>query len=191
MATHAGMTTDEFAAIVRDWLATARHPRFDRPYTELVYQPMLELLAYLRENGFKTLIVSGGGIEFLRVFAESVYGIPPEQVVGSSIADRVPDARRHARCWCGCRRSPSSTTRPASPSASTSTSDGVRSSPSATPTATCRCSSGRRPADGPRLGLLVHHTDAKREWAYDRKSPIGRLDTALDEAAERAGPSST
>ena len=83
-ATHAGMTTEEFAKIVLDWIATARHPRFNRPYTELVYQPMLELLAYLRANGFKTFIVSGGGIEFMRAVAEQVYGIPPEQVVGSS-----------------------------------------------------------------------------------------------------------
>src|SRR5690606_15763472 len=83
-ATHAGMTTDEFATIVKDWLATARHPTTGRPYTEMVYQPMLELLGYLRANGFKTFIVSGGGVEFMRVFAEQVYGIPPEQVIGSS-----------------------------------------------------------------------------------------------------------
>ena len=85
MATHAGMTTDEFQKIVSDWIATARDPRFKRPYTELVYQPMLELLAYLRANGFKTYIVSGGGIEFMRPWTEEVYGVPPEQVVGSSI----------------------------------------------------------------------------------------------------------
>src|SRR6266403_2351441 len=85
LVTHAGMTTDEFAKIVSDWLATARHPRFKRPYTELVYQPMLELLGYLRANGFKTFIVSGGGIEFMRPWSEQVYGIPPEQVVGSTI----------------------------------------------------------------------------------------------------------
>ncbi|MEO8164606.1 MAG: HAD family hydrolase, partial [Betaproteobacteria bacterium] len=85
MATHAGMTTDEFAATVTSWLRTAKHPRFDRPYTELVYQPMLEVLAYLRTNGFKTYIVSGGGVEFMRVFSEQVYGIPPEQVIGSTI----------------------------------------------------------------------------------------------------------
>jgi haloacid dehalogenase-like hydrolase len=84
-ATHAGMTSDEFTKIVSDWLATARHPRFKRPYTELVYQPMLELLAYLRANGFKTFIVSGGGIEFMRPWTERIYGVPPEQVVGSSI----------------------------------------------------------------------------------------------------------
>src|SRR5919109_5135763 len=82
--THTGMTTDEFFTIVSDWPATAQHPRFQRPYIDLVYQPMLELLAYLRANGFKTFIVSGGGVEFMRVFAEKVYGIPPEQVVGSS-----------------------------------------------------------------------------------------------------------
>ena len=96
-ATHAGMTTDEFIKIVTDWLATARDPRFKRPYTELVYQPMLELLAYLRANGFKTFIVSGGGIEFMRPWTERVYGIPPEQVVGSSIKTQVRDARRPAR----------------------------------------------------------------------------------------------
>ena len=88
MATHAGMTTAEFEKIVTDWLATARHPRFKRPYTELVYQPMLELLAYLRANDFKTFIVSGGGIEFMRPWTEQVYGVPPEQVVGSSIKTR-------------------------------------------------------------------------------------------------------
>src|SRR5262249_35956206 len=83
-ATHSGMSTEQFTGIVRDWLATARHPRFDRPYTALVFQPMLELLSYLRANGFKTFIVSGGGIEFMRPWTEKVYGIPPEQVVGSS-----------------------------------------------------------------------------------------------------------
>ena len=88
MATHAGMTTDAFAQVVRDWLATAKHPRFNRPYTELVHQPMLELLTYLRANGFKTYIVSGGGIEFMRFWTEKVYGIPPEQVIGSSIKTR-------------------------------------------------------------------------------------------------------
>ena len=88
MATHADMTTDAFAQVAKDWLATAKHPRFNRPYTELVYQPMLELLAYLRANGFKTYIVSGGGIEFMRPWTEKVYGIPPEQVVGSSIKTR-------------------------------------------------------------------------------------------------------
>ena len=95
LVTHAGMTTDEFAKIVSDWLATARHPRFKRPYTELVYQPMLELLAYLRANGFKTFIASGGGIEFMRPWTERIYGVPPEQVIGSFDQDAVRDARRH------------------------------------------------------------------------------------------------
>ena len=94
MATHAGMTTEEFKKIVVDWFATALHPRFKRPYTELSYQPMIELLAYLRANEFKTFIVSGGGIEFMRPWTERVYGVPPEQVVGSSIKTQVPDARR-------------------------------------------------------------------------------------------------
>ncbi len=88
MATHSGMTSDRFEMIVSDWLGTAQHPRFERPYTELVYQPMIELLAYLRANGFKTFIVSGGGADFVRPWAESVYGIPPEQVIGSQIALR-------------------------------------------------------------------------------------------------------
>ena len=97
MVTHAGMTSDEFSKIVTDWLATARHPRFKRPYTELVYQPMLEVLAYLRANGFKTYIVSGGGIEFMRPWSERVYGVPPEQVVGSSIKTQIRDAPGPAR----------------------------------------------------------------------------------------------
>ena len=97
MATHAGMTTEEFEKIVQEWIATAKHPVTKRPYTEMVYQPMLELLAYLRANGFKTFIVSGGGIEFMRPWVEKVYGIPPEQVVGSSIKTQVRDARRQAR----------------------------------------------------------------------------------------------
>ena len=147
---------------------------------------MLEVLDYLRANGFTTYIVSGGGIDFLRVWAEEVYGIPPEQVVGSSVVDRVRAARRRARCWCGCPRSTSSTTRRASRWASTATSAAGRSPPSATRTATCRCCSGP-PSDQPgaRLGAIIHHTDGEREWAYDRDSHVGRLDAALDEAATR------
>ena len=91
------MTTEEFEPIVKDWIATAKHPKTGRPYTEMVYQPMLELLAYLRANGFKTFIVSGGGIDFMRAFAEKVYGIPPEQVIGSTRQAEVRDARRQAR----------------------------------------------------------------------------------------------
>jgi phosphoglycolate phosphatase-like HAD superfamily hydrolase len=151
-ATHAGMTTDEFSATVADWLATARHPRFDRPYTELVYQPMLELLAYLRESGFKTFIVSGGGVEFMRVFAERVYGIPPEQVVGSSGVVRLetgPDGRPVLKKE---GRSNSSTTAPASRSASTGSSGAARSWPSAIPTGICRCCNGRPRATAPGSG---------------------------------------
>ena len=182
MATHAGMTTEEFEKIVKDWIATAKHPKTGRLYTEMVYQPMLELLAYLRANGFKTFIVSGGGIEFMRPWAEKVYGIPPEQVVGSSGKTEVRNARRQAGAGASCPRSTSSTTRPASRSASSKF-------------------IGRRPivafgnsdgdlqmlqwtaaGSGPRFCLYVHHTDAEREWAYDRQSHIGQLDKGLDEA---------
>ena len=114
MATHAGTTTDEFARIVSDWITTAKHPRFGRLYTELAYQPMLELLAYLREHGFTTYIVSGGGIEFMRPWTERVYGIPPEHVVGSSITTEFGLRPTVRPSWCACRRSTSSTTRPAS-----------------------------------------------------------------------------
>ena len=161
----------------------APHPRFKRPYTELVYQPMLELLAYLRANGFKTFIVSGGGIEFMRPWTEQIYGIPPEQVVGLVDQDTVRDARRKRRRCSACRRSTSSTTRPASRSASTSISAAGRSPRSAIPTAICRCCNGRRWPAGARFGLIVHHTDAEREYAYDRDTQFGRLDKALDAAA--------
>jgi phosphoserine phosphatase len=184
MATHAGMTTDEFARIVSDWMATARHPRFGRPYTEMAYQPMLELLAYLRANGFKTYIVSGGGVEFMRPWTERVYGVPPEQVVGSAIATRFewqdgkPVLRRQAKIdfvddrggkpvgihkFIGRR-----------PIAAFGNSDGDLEMLQWTTAGT-----------GPRCGLIVRHTDAKREWAYDRDSPVGRLDKALDEATRR------
>ena len=181
MASHAGMTTDEFAKAVKDWTLTARHPRFNRPYTEVVYQPMLELLSYLRANGFKTYIVSGGGVEFMRVFAEEVYGIPPEQVVGSSIKtefemrDGVPVIVRLPEIdfiddkagkpvainkFIGRR-----------PIAAFGNSDGD-----------LQMLQWTAAGDGARFCLLVRHTDAKREWAYDRESHIGRLDEALDVA---------
>ena len=141
MATHAGMTTEEFQKIVVDWLATARHPRWKRPYTELSYQPMIELLAYLRANGFKTYIVSGGGVEFMRPWTERVYGVPPEQVVGSSIktSSRCVMA---SRSYSVCRRRISSMTGPASRSASMSLSAAARSRRSATPMAICKCCNG-------------------------------------------------
>jgi len=181
VATHGGMTTGEFEQTVKDWLATARHPKTNRAYTEMVYQPMLELLAYLRANGFKTYIVSGGGIDFMRVFSERVYGIPPEQVVGSSIKvkfalrDGTPVIVRLPEIdfiddkagkpvgihkFIGRR-----------PVAAFGNSDGD-----------LQMLQWTTAGAGARFGLLVHHTDAEREWAYDRNSSIGRLDKALDEA---------
>jgi hypothetical protein len=181
MVSHAGMTTAEFEQTVKDWIATAKHPRFNRPYTECVYQPMLELLAYLRANGFKTYIVSGGDVEFMRAWTEKVYGVPPEQVIGSTIKTkferrdgkpvlmRLPEVDfidDHVGKPIGINKF-----------------------------------IGRRPllafgnsdddhqmlqwtaaGSGLRFMGLVHHTDAEREWAYDRTSHIGRLDKALDEA---------
>ena len=181
VATHSGMTTDEFEKIVTDWLATARHPKTKRLYTEMVYQPMLELLVYLRANGFKTYIVSGGGIEFIRPWAQKVYGIVPEQVIGSSIKTkfelrngkpvlvRLPEINLtdtfdgkpiSINQYIGRR-----------PIASFGNSDGDQQMMEWT-------SAG----GGARFCLFVHHTDAEREWAYDRKSAIGCLDKALDEA---------
>ncbi len=181
MATHAGMTTEQFETIVKSWIATAKHPITQRPYTEMVYQPMLELLDYLRANDFKTYIVSGGGIEFMRPWTESVYGIPPEQVVGSSIKTqfeiqgddavlvRLPELNFiddkegkpiGINLHIGRR-----------PIAAFGNSDGdLQMLQYATGGA------------GARFGMIVHHTDAKREWAYDRKSSVGHLDKALDAA---------
>lgn len=180
--THSGMTTDAFNASVDRWLSTARHPTKQRPYSELVYQPQLELLAYLRANGFKTFIVSGGGVEFMRVFAEKVYGVPPEQVVGSSgavkfrlTADGKPELLKQSKIefvddgpgkpvginrFIGRR-----------PILAFGNSDGDLQMLQYTAA-----------APGARLALIVHHTDAEREWAYDRTSHIGKLDKALDEA---------
>ncbi|MHC4614755.1 MAG: HAD family hydrolase [Planctomycetota bacterium] len=184
MATHAGMTTDEFADIVRAWITTARHPTTGRPYTAMVFQPMLELLDYLRLSGFKTFIVSGGGIEFMRVFAEDVYGVPPEQVIGSSIRTEFemrstgPVIKRLPELdfiddkagkpvgihkFIGRR-----------PIAAFGNSDGD-----------LQMLQWTAAGDGARLMLIVHHTDAEREWAYDRESHVGRLDKALDEARRR------
>jgi hypothetical protein len=183
MASHSGMTTAEFETVVSTWLATARHPTTGRRYTEMVFQPMLELLSYLRANGFKTFIVSGGGIEFLRTVAEEVYGIPPEQVIGSSI--KTAFERRDG--------DPVLVKLP-----ELNFLDDKEGKPVA-----INLHIGRRPifaagnsdgdlqmvqytmaGDGPRFALYIHHTDAEREWAYDRDSHIGRLDKALDEAVE-------
>jgi hypothetical protein len=184
VATHAGMTTTEFADVVRDWVTTSRHPSTHRPYTEMVFQPMLELLDYLRANGFKTFIVSGGGIEFMRVFAEEVYGVPPEQVIGSSIKTEFE-------------------TRSAGPVIKRLPEIDFIDDKAGKPVGIHKFI-GRRPiaafgnsdgdlqmlqwtasGDGARLMLIVHHTDDEREWAYDRDSHIGRLDEALDEATKR------
>ena len=184
MTTHAGMTAEDFTAIVADWLKTARHPRFNRPYNELTFQPMVELLGYLSQSGFRTYIVSGGGVEFMRVWAEDAYGIPPERVIGSSIKLKYeligdkPALRRLAEI------------------------DFIDDGPGK-PVGIGKVI-GKRPifaagnsdgdlqmlqwttlASGPRFGLIVHHTDAEREWSYDRQSAVGKLDKALDEAPRR------
>jgi hypothetical protein len=182
-ATHAGMTVDEFAKIVTDWLAAVRDPKFKRPYTELIYQPMLEVLAYLRANGFKTFIVSGGGIEFMRPWSERVYGIPPEQVVGSSIKTRFEMRDGQPRLF----RLPQvnfiddKAGKPV----------GINEHIGRRPIAAFGNSDGdlqmlqwtTMSGSGARLGLIVHHTDAEREYAYDRQSHVGKLDMALDAAA--------
>lgn len=183
-ATHAGMSSAEFETMVSDWLATAKHPRFGRNYTELVYQPMLELLSYLRQSGFKTYIVSGGGIEFMRPWTNRVYGIPPEQVIGSAIKlkyelrDDQPILMRLAEVDFIDDRAGKPV--------------GIQKAIGRRPIAAFGNSDGdyemlrwTTAAKGPRFGLLVHHTDATREYAYDRNSPVGRLDRALDEAPAR------
>ena len=182
MVTHAGMTSNEFAKIVTDWLATARHPRFNRPYTELIYQPMLELLAYLRANGFKTFIVSGGGVEFMRPWTERVYGVPPEQVVGSSIKTKfeMRDGRPELFRLPEINFIDDKAGKPA----------GINEFIGRRPIAAFGNSDGdlemlqwATMSGGVRLGLIVHHTDAEREYAYDRHTPFGELDKALDAAA--------
>lgn len=184
-ATHTGMTTEDFTKTVLDWLATARHPRFKRPYTDLVYQPMLELLALLRAHQFKTFIVSGGGLEFMRPWTERIYGIPPEQVVGSSGVtkfelrpDGVPVLMKEAKVefiddgpgkpvginrFIGRR-----------PVLAFGNSDGDQ-----------QMLEWTAAGGGARFMGLVHHTDGVREYAYDRPSPVGQLDKAWDEALRR------
>ena len=184
-ATHAGMTIDDFTKTVSDWIATARHPRFKRPYTELVYQPMLELLAYLGANDFKTFIVSGGGVEFMRPWTERVYGVPPEQVIGSSgvvkfemgsggkpvlmkepkveFVDDGPGKPVGINRFIGRR-----------PIFAFGNSDGDKEM--------LEWTAAR---DGASFMGIVHHTDGEREYAYDRQSHVGRLDKALDEANAR------
>jgi phosphoglycolate phosphatase-like HAD superfamily hydrolase len=183
-ATHAGITTGEFEQVVDSWFASAKHPKLKRPYTQLVYQPMLELLAFLREKGFKTFIVSGGGVEFMRSFAAKVYGIPPEQVIGSfgkqkyqmrgdqpsllkmsqvDFIDDGPGKPVGIQRFIGRR-----------PIAAFGNSDGDREMLEWT-------TAGK----GARFALLVHHTDGAREYAYDRESAIGKLAAALDQAKQK------
>lgn len=184
VATHTGMTIDEFETTVLDWLGTAKHPRYKRPYTECVYQPMLELLAYLRANGFKTFIVSGGTADFMRPWMEKAYGVPPEQVVGTTFKTKyvVRDGR---------------------PAVVIEPQIDLIDDHAGKPVGIARLI-GRRPVmafgnsdgdfemleyttagKGPRFGMFVHHTDAEREYAYDRKSHIGTLEKGLDQAAKR------
>ncbi|WP_409527486.1 HAD family hydrolase [Rhizobium leguminosarum] len=183
MTTHAGMTSGEFQKVVTDWLSTARDPKFKRPYTELVYQPMVELLAYLRANGFKTFIVSGGGVEFMRPWAEKVYGIPPEQVIGSSIKTefRMQDDTPTLFRLPEVNFIDDKAGKPV----------GINQQIGRRPIAAFGNSDGdlqmlqwTTMAGAPaRLGVLIHHTDAEREYAYDRDTEFGRLDKALDAAA--------
>ncbi|EHM03145.1 nonspecific acid phosphatase [Acetobacteraceae bacterium AT-5844] len=180
LATHAGMTTEEFARIVSDWIRTARHPKFQRPYTRTIYQPMLEVLALLRSQGFKTYIVSGGGIELMRVFSEEVYGVRPEQVIGSSIRTqfRIPQGGKPELI-----RLPEVDFIDDGPGKPVAINKFIGRRPIA--------AFGNSDGDlqmlqyvtagaGRRFGLIVHHDDAAREVAYDRQSHFGRLDKALD-----------
>ena len=180
-ATHSGLTTEEFDRIVKEWLVTAKHPKTGRLYTEMVYQPMLELLAYLRANGFKTFIVSGGGVEFMRAFADKVYGIPPEQVVGSTgklkfeLRDGGPELLKLPEIQFIDDKAGKPV--------------GIQMNIGRRPIAAFGNSDGdlqmlqwTAAGSGARFCLYVHHDDATREWAYDRQSSIGRLDKGLDEA---------
>ena len=183
-ATHTGNTSEEFERIVSDWIATARHPKFNRPYTDMVYQPMHEVLAYLRANGFKTFIVSGGGVEFMRPWVERAYGIPPEQVVGSrakvkyEVRNGVPVLARLGEIDLVDDKAGKPV--------------GIHQVIGRRPIAAFGNSDGDfemlewvTSGSGPRFGLIVHHTDAEREWAYDRTSHIGQLSRGLDEAPKR------
>jgi hypothetical protein len=183
-ATHADTTSEEFEKAVKDWLATAKHPRFKRPYTDLVYQPMLELLAFLRANGFKTYIVSGGGVEFMRAFSEKVYGVPPEQVVGSSIKTNyeLRDGRPVIARLPEIDFIDDKAGKPV----------GIQKFIGRRPLMAFGNSDGdfemlewTTAGSGPRFGLIVHHDDPQREWAYDRESHVGRLKRGLDEGPQR------
>ncbi len=182
--THANMSTEEFLQIVRNWIANEKHPKTGRLYTEMVYKPMLELLAYLRANEFKTFIVSGGGVEFMRAFAEETYGIPPEQVVGSKgrIKFEMRDSKPILLKLPAIEFVDDKEGKPV----------GIQMHIGRRPIAAFGNSDGdlqmlqwTAAGSGLRLCLFVHHTDAEREWAYDRESEIGKLDKGLDEAQTR------
>ena len=184
MVTHAGMTSDEFHQLVSDWITTAKHPRTGKLYTDMVYQPMLEVLAYLRANGFRTYIVSGGGIEFMRPWSERVYGIPPEQVVGSSVKTKyeVRDGKPVLVRVPELNFIDDKEGKPV----------GIQQHIGRRPIMAFGNSDGdfqmlewATAGSGSGFGLYVHHTDADREWAYDRESGVGRLSRGLDEAASR------
>ncbi|NWG25523.1 MAG: haloacid dehalogenase-like hydrolase [Pseudorhodoplanes sp.] len=187
-ATHSGMTVPEFERTVLDWLRTARHPRFHQPYDALVYQPMLEVMAYLRANGFKTFIVSGGGMDFMRPWTERIYGIPPEQVVGSSGVTQfrlLPDGKTELFKTPMVNFIDDGPGKPV----------GIYNNIGRRPIIAFGNSDGDlqmlqyvTSGSGARLGLYVHHDDAAREYAYDRKSMIGRLDKGLDEAKAKGWP---
>jgi len=184
MASHAGMSTQEFEKIASDWIATARHPKTGKSYTEMVYQPMLELLQYLRSNGFKTFIVSGGGIEFMRPWVEKVYGIPPEQVIGSKIKVEYKSVGG----------APALMRLPALDFIDDKAGKpvGIHYHIGRRPIAAFGNSDGdfemlewTTSGEGPRFGMIVHHDDGAREVAYDRDSHIGRLNRGLDEGPGR------
>jgi hypothetical protein len=183
-ATHTGMTTEEFSRAVNDWIATARHPKTSKLFTSMVYQPMLELLAYLRTHGFKTYIVSGGGLEFMRPWTERVYGIPPEQVVGSSVKMKF-EMRDGTPVIVKLPEVDLINDKEGKPV-------GIQSHIGRRPVMAFGNSDGDLQmlqwtcaGAGPRFCLYVHHTDAAREWAYDRESHVGRLDKGLAEAAAK------
>jgi hypothetical protein len=183
-ASHAGTTIEEFETIVADWIASARHPQTKRRYDEMVYQPMLDVLTYLRSNGYKTFIVSGGGVEFMRPWAERVYGIPPEQVVGSRIKMKY-EVRNGVPQILKLPEIDLVDDKAGKPV-------GIQQVIGRRPTIAFGNSDGdfemlewTTSGKGPRLGVIVHHTDASREWAYDRDSHIGQLVRGLDEAPKR------
>lgn len=178
-ATHAGVDTETFRGIVEQWLKTARHPKTGRPYTEMVYQPMLELLSYLEKRGYKTYIVSGGGIEFMRPWTEMVYGIPPERVIGSSIKTKfeIVDGEPRLVGLPELQFIDDGANKPI----------GIQERIGRRPVMAVGNSDGDREmllwttaGKGPRFGMLIHHTDDVREVAYDRNSSIGRLNEVLD-----------